>query len=140
MVRSYIKVAQAKEETVDIDYLPRGRLPRRRRALADEFDRECGYAYDHELVFIRYATTGAREYECSNCGEREFIDAFTCDPDIHEMLEVGALELAFLPHVNRSVHTMRQMAADRHTLDNWHRRQGHNVTRKNTTEEEELDV
>lgn len=132
-----VKLAQAREETCDPDYLPRGRQSQR-RPLEDEFDRDCGYAYDHERVFIRFTHTGAREYECTNCGEREYIDTYSCNPDIHEMLEVGALELAFQPLVHKSVDTLREMAKDRHTLDNWHKRQGHKTTTKNDEEIEDV--
>lgn len=132
-----VKLAQAREETCDPDYLPRGRLSRR-KPLEDEFDRDCGYAYDHELVFIRYTHTGAREYECCHCGEHQYLDDYTCNPDIHEMLEVGALELAFQPLVHKSVETLRGIAKDRHTLDDWHKRQGHKTVTKD--EETDLDI
>lgn len=106
---------KVKEETCDLDYLPRGRWPRR-RPIADEFDRECGYSYEHSLVFVRYAQYGSREYECSNCGERVFMNDYNCDPDVHEMLEVGKFELAFQPPVYKSPETLRAMAKDRKNL------------------------
>lgn len=134
-----IKLSQAREEMCDPDYLPRGR-PHRRHALSDEFDRECGYAYDHNLVFVCFGPHGVREYECSNCGHYMLIDDYTCDPDIHEMLEVGALELAFQPFIGKSIDTLREMAKDHHTLDNWHKRQGHKTISKDRHDEEEVDL
>lgn len=125
---------QVKEAQADIDYLPRGR-PSRRRPLEDEFDPECGYSYNHDWVFIRFSHYGAREYECGNCGERIFMADYSCDPDIHETLEVGALELAFLPIVHKSINTLREMAKDRKEMA------AHNDRRRHKTlEEEEQDV
>jgi len=112
---------RVKEESCDPDYLPRARMTRR-RPIADEFDRDCGYAYEHTLVFIRYTYIGTREYECTNCGERTYLDEYTCDPDIHEMLEVGKFELAFQPPVTRSLETIRAMARDRRTYQERRRR------------------
>jgi len=110
-----VRVNQAKEESVDIDYLPRARL-QRRKPLLDEFDRECGYAYEHSLMFVTFLPHGDREYECSNCGERLTMDYYNCDPDIHEVLEVGALELAFQPFAAKSLATLRQIADDRRSF------------------------
>jgi len=99
---------RSKVEQADIDYLPHACL-HRRKPLLDEYDRECGFSYDHTLVFIRFAQYGIREYECSNCGHRAYQDEYNaCDADIHEMLEVGALELAFQPAVYKSAKTMRE--------------------------------
>lgn len=128
---------QAKEEPVDIDYLPRAR-PVRRRALSDEFDRECGYSYDHQPVFVRFVYWGNREYECANCGHRWETDGKTydaCNPDIHEMLEVGALELAFQPHVTKSPDTIRLLREDHRSL-----RESIKRRRRPTLDEEERNV
>lgn len=100
-----------KEGQPDPDYLPRGRFPRR-KPLMDEFDRECGYSYDHAYVFVRYVSYGHREFECSNCGDRDYnVD------DAPEMMEVGALELAFLPKPNKSRETIQAIIQDRRNLD-----------------------
>ncbi len=108
-------------DTADIDYLPKGR-PRRRRPVADEFDRECGYSYDHDWVFVTFTKFGDREYECANCGDHTVMGGYNCDVDIHEMLEVGALELAFAPSPFKTRQTIDAMREDGKTLRRHHRR------------------
>lgn len=89
-----IKKELRSDDEVNSDWMLNVR-PHRRRPLRDEFDRDCGIHYDHELVFVRFADKGSREYECANCGSREYLFEFTTHADIHEMIEVGRNELTF---------------------------------------------
>lgn len=102
------------EDEVHLDWMI-GVRPHRRRPLRDEFDRDCGVHYDHELVFVRFADKGSREYECANCGQREYLFEFTTHADIHEMIEVGRNELCFAEFPKRPFPLSEQEFVRRNT-------------------------